>query len=295
MVQPSVFVATDLSSASKLVVRRAQELAGVLEHRLVLAHVVEDFGVGTAQALIPEQFGTKFRETPASSGRAALDSAASRSTSKLERWLDKAQVKPDATRVLVGRTHTALLAAAKAARATLIVTGAHRGGSRARARLLGTTTDRLLRNSSVPVLLARTPIASGSYHRVLVGLDLGNTTIHVLRAAAALAPNGRFHLVHVVAERKRGDPEHAHDVMIARKKLLAAAEAAKLPERRWRISILTGDPREVLLDASERLEADLIALGTRANKGVKRLVLGSTAEHVLLEAHTDVLAVPPAR
>lgn len=291
---PSVFAATDLSADSRLVVRRAQHVSRVLERPFILAHVVGDFSVNTSQTLIPSGFGTKVGVATAGSGSAALSAAAARTTTKLERWLDDARVKPDATRVLVGGTHTALLAAAKAAKASLIVTGAHRGRSKAKARLLGTTSDKLLRNSRVPVLLARTEVDRG-YRRVLIGLDLGPTMLHVIHAARDLAPMARFDLVHVLPAHKNGDLQHEHDLRIARKLLKDAAAAAKLPDGRWRISLPTGDPCEALLATAEKLEPDLIVLGTRANKGVKRLLLGSTAESVLREATTDVLAVPPTR
>jgi hypothetical protein len=47
------------------------------------------------------------------------------------------------------------------------------------------------------------------------------------------------------------------------------------------------------LDHAAASRADVIVMGTRGLSGIKRLVLGSTAEKVLQAATCPVLAVPP--
>lgn len=52
-----------------------------------------------------------------------------------------------------------------------------------------------------------------------------------------------------------------------------------------------GEPPEVIVDVARERKANLIALGTNGNHGLKRLILGSVASGVVLEAPCDVLVV----
>ena len=54
-----------------------------------------------------------------------------------------------------------------------------------------------------------------------------------------------------------------------------------------------GRPFEALKAAVDRLAPDLVALGTRGQGALGRLVLGSTAQEALRNLACDVLAVPP--
>ncbi len=45
--------------------------------------------------------------------------------------------------------------------------------------------------------------------------------------------------------------------------------------------------------AAKARRADLVAVGTSGLSGLRYVLLGSVAEHVLREAPADVLAVPP--
>jgi nucleotide-binding universal stress UspA family protein len=54
-----------------------------------------------------------------------------------------------------------------------------------------------------------------------------------------------------------------------------------------------GDPSGAILEAASREGADLIAMGTQGLGGLRKLLLGSTAERVLRRTHTPVLAIPP--
>lgn len=57
--------------------------------------------------------------------------------------------------------------------------------------------------------------------------------------------------------------------------------------------VRVGDPATTILEAASREAADLVAMGTQGLGGLRKLLLGSTAERVLRRTHTPVLAVPP--
>ena len=71
-----------------------------------------------------------------------------------------------------------------------------------------------------------------------------------------------------------------------------------LPERvrqasHVRIEVTVGDPAEAILQTARRLKVGLIVMGTHGLGGFRKLLLGSTTEHVLRRTEWPVLAVPP--
>jgi universal stress protein A len=60
-----------------------------------------------------------------------------------------------------------------------------------------------------------------------------------------------------------------------------------------RTEVTVGDPSEATLQTARRLKAGLIVMGTHGLGGFRKLLLGSTTEHVLRRTEWPVLAVPP--
>ena len=56
-------------------------------------------------------------------------------------------------------------------------------------------------------------------------------------------------------------------------------------------SVETGEVRSTIIDSAADWGADLIVVGSRGNKGLERLVLGSVAESVVRHAKSSVLVV----
>jgi nucleotide-binding universal stress UspA family protein len=55
---------------------------------------------------------------------------------------------------------------------------------------------------------------------------------------------------------------------------------------------VTGEVVPSILEASEKLQVDFIAMPTARNKGIIGALLGSTTEKVLYAANCPVLALP---
>jgi nucleotide-binding universal stress UspA family protein len=72
-------------------------------------------------------------------------------------------------------------------------------------------------------------------------------------------------------------------------------------ERRWpditgRVEVERGDlgdPSDTVVQVAQRRDARLVVLGLRARTPVGKLVFGSTAQRILLDATCPVLAVKP--
>lgn len=55
--------------------------------------------------------------------------------------------------------------------------------------------------------------------------------------------------------------------------------------------VVMGRASQVILDETERANADLVVIGTRGLTGLKHVVLGSTAERIVRLAHCPVVTV----
>ena len=53
--------------------------------------------------------------------------------------------------------------------------------------------------------------------------------------------------------------------------------------------VVEGDPRERILSAARELDADMIAMGTHARRGLSRVFMGSVAEAVVRTSEIPVL------
>lgn len=58
--------------------------------------------------------------------------------------------------------------------------------------------------------------------------------------------------------------------------------------------VVSGDPREAILEAAQDEHVDLIVLGSRPHTGVARLMHGRVASHVVRHAQCNVLVVKQA-
>jgi universal stress protein E len=63
---------------------------------------------------------------------------------------------------------------------------------------------------------------------------------------------------------------------------------------RERVHVLQGRPRQVLVEATDALHADVVVIGAVSRSALERLFVGATAEAVLDKLSCDVLIVKPA-
>lgn len=75
----------------------------------------------------------------------------------------------------------------------------------------------------------------------------------------------------------------------AKNKLQAMGKRFNIPDERLVLEL--GQPKEKILETAERLEIDLIIVGSHGRHGINLFLLGSTASGVLHHARCDVLAV----
>jgi len=126
----------------------------------------------------------------------------------------------------------------------------------------------------------------GLYERILVPVEGTETDQPVLEHIAELASvcGAEVTLLRVAHFHTRD--ERACEVEDAESDIERAAEALRARGVKVTTRIVAGEPGEVIVQEAEELGADLIAMATHGHGWAKRLVLGSTAEHV--RHHSDV-------
>lgn len=134
--------------------------------------------------------------------------------------------------------------------------------------------------------------------QVVVAFDFSPLSKAVLARAIGLASRAPFHVLHFVTVMERATESGGADAV--RERLVAQVREALGSEQlaqtvRYFAHVRIGKPSHEILELAEEVGADLILLGTHGRTGLGRIVLGSTAEHVMREAGCPVLVVRPKR
>jgi nucleotide-binding universal stress UspA family protein len=256
--------------------------------------------------------------------QAALDAAATELVAAARARTDSGagRIRSPETAILRDRPSSALVDEATAWEADLLVVGS-RGRSAAESGVMGSVATEVIDQASVPVLVARRETS----RRVLIAHDGSSHADHAVELVArwpVFAPSDLriLSVVHTSPLRHLGLSAGGEpaDAAPPARPAAAGTRRARRPRRRP-----PSDPEEVQLDlhreiadrACQRLLelgrfaeprvrrgratteivetanawADLVVVGSRGRTGLARLLLGSVARGVLLQAGTSVLVV----
>lgn len=278
-----ILVATDFSPRSDRALRRATLIARQVGASLTLAHVVDadqpDWLIASDRAKAYEILGE---------------------TAHTLRTSDQISADP---LVQVDDVHSGILNAAASVGADLIVLGPHR--RRLSDVFVGTTVERVVRRTQLPLLVAVQP-PSAPYGRTILALDFDEASKSAGRAALALGifDNTEVIVMHAfdapaarMLRRSNETPEAVDHYVESERRLAVGALNAlvaelALPPTRQRVAAVIGTPARSILECALSEDAHLIVLGTNQRKGFTRLLIGSVTEDVIREQHRDVLIVP---
>jgi nucleotide-binding universal stress UspA family protein len=134
---------------------------------------------------------------------------------------------------------------------------------------------------------------------VLCGTDFSASGAHAIRAATALAAKlgAPLHLLHSldVAPDKLAQEPHKAVASWARTQLDAEAERLRRKGLQVATHVEAGAPDAVLLDAANRLQAQLLVVAALGDHQRPKWQLGSHADRVAQRSHTPVLVVRDAQ
>jgi nucleotide-binding universal stress UspA family protein len=202
--------------------------------------------------------------------------------------------------VLAGKAGEVLSVYARVVGADLLVLAPTRRAGAAGA-VLGTTASRVLRTSTVPVLVLREGLADAPAARVLLPTDLSEHSARALplarRLATVLAAPGDPMLLPLFVEVPEVDTD-APAIIAAQIEQaeveLGAFLASVPPVAGAEGTVRVGSPANEILAVARQWDADLVVLGTHGRRGLPRFFLGSVAETVLRKAPCSALVIPPA-
>jgi nucleotide-binding universal stress UspA family protein len=285
----SILAATDFSTDARYATERAALLcADVGIPRGVVLHVIESSWLDTLK---------HFASLPAEA-EVALEIGA---TCQLDELVAEIRTRSGVAlepRVRVGRALDTILAEADAF--DLLAVGA-RGKHPLHAFAVGSTAERLLRQTRKPILVVRRE-AVAPYRRVFVAVDFSRSSPGAIAWARAVAPHGELYLVHLVetpleapmrrvwvSEDSIDDyREKAH--WEARNRMDVLVSTSGLGEEGVHRILEHGAHAPTrLLDLATGLEADLVVVGKHGQSTLERLLLGSVSLHLVAGSVCDVL------
>ena len=245
--------------------------------------------------------------------RTTRDREQQRATSRLQRSAERLRrsgAKVSVKAVWDYPGYAALLRRAQQIDAGLIVAERHTG-DHAAPWLLRYTDWELLRQSPVPVLLLK---KSRPWRNpaLLAGLDPFHefakpakldAEILTLGGVMAKALGGKLHAAHVYLAPAFRDGESAEARALLESYQSRARDQAEAALRRElksaqmppeRLHVVPGQPVTELPRLVRSLGADIVIMGAISRSGLKRLVVGNTAEAVFDELACDILVVKPS-
>jgi nucleotide-binding universal stress UspA family protein len=206
-------------------------------------------------------------------------------------------------RVLVssGEVEAIIFEACLGMDADLLVVGSHRKTA-LRDFFLGTSVERLIRGSHLPVLRVAQP-AAADYRHALAALDLSPGAVHAMSSAQRLGllDLQQCTVLHALEPFPMGMLTEAaidHSLLESQAKeallsLLSNLNDAGLTLPDGCVRVQDGEPRQLITQELQATQAELLVIATHGRKGLPRLVLGSVAAALLAELSCDILCVPP--
>jgi nucleotide-binding universal stress UspA family protein len=287
-----VLATTDLSAPARHAAGRAALVAKDAGATLQVVHVISDPVLGSLRRLI---------EGSRDDIELRLRDKIDRDVARLAEHLTQIVGAPVPTDVVTGPPIAGILGHAAANRADLLVLGAQ-GASYMRHLMLGSTAERLVRKSGLPLLVVRQP-PHEPYRRVLVAVDFSASSVAALDMARAVAPHADLVLLHAyevpyedwmqTVEVREDALQHYQQA--ARQRALqdmqAFLDAARLTAADVPTVVVKGDPTLRILEQEQELDCDLVVVGKQGETVPEEFLLGSVTKHVLQQSRSDVLVV----
>lgn len=282
---PCILVATDLLEATRPAVERAFRLAAETGAQLSLMHVLRQRATDELRKLLGKDSGAV--ET-------RIHEQAQEDLAKLAAEFGQKHGISANIHLARGKLLQMIIEHAAATNADLLVFGSNGGDF-----LVSSTASRLLRLTTLPILVVKRP-PQDLYRRVLVPLDFSPGNATALRLARELAPQASFTLLHAfespfdcqlrhaglaeaVIQQLRGNAK-----LDAQQRLQAFAAMISGPTETHLVPSQC-DAARCIIDQEQAQHCDLIVMGRRGANTVEEFLLGSVTKQVLAESHGDVL------
>lgn len=288
-----ILVGTDGSEAADEAVGFAARLAHEHQGELILCHSV-DWIRPMAEAAV--------------SGAVADPAIADELRAAGAAYLDRARLRAKAagvvaqSRIVDGEPVAGILDLARDEACTLIVVATH-NRSEFEQFFVGSTTEAVLRGSTIPVLTVRAGTCGARsgrcFERIVVGIDDSEPSDAALATVIGFPAEDRRHVLLCGAagsafvigghEYHQAAIEELHEE--AERVVESAQSSAARSGEFFEARVVDGRAAPALIATAEEEKAGLIVLGSHGRRGLRRLFLGSVAEAVVQSAPVPVLVV----
>ena len=285
----------DFSDASRHALQHAIAIAGWFESHITGLHVTRPEFVFEPPILFAERGGLK-----------ALRADRDQLHERLNEWMRPATAAriPWSVRVEEGVPAQRILDCVRSLPADLIVMGTH-GRSGFEHLVLGSVTEKVLRNAACPVMTVPPRVATAAklpFRRLLCPVDFSEASIGALHVALPLAEEADAELT-VLNVVEWPDDEtflvEAFESPHMRRQLetqtaeridaLIPDEARVWSRPSWKVAI--GTPHREIVAAAADMNADLIVIGVHGRNTLDVTLFGSTTNQVVRRAPCPVLTI----
>ncbi|WP_296557602.1 universal stress protein [Pigmentiphaga sp.] len=271
----SILLATDLSARGDRALDRAIDIARQRRCKLVVLHVIEE------SPLVERLMARGNRETDKEAAESALRDIVGEVDVPMELVLE------------TGNPVDVIQRTARGRQCDLIVTGVARDETLGRL-LLGSTVEKLARESTLPILIVKKR-PHRPYRHVVAATDFSEGSRQAMNAARAFFPSAQMTLFHAYPTLK-ADPDQ-DEVEAARRAAERLADgfiANNLPQAGQagtRLVLQHGMPEGAVPDYARNHPTDLLVVGTHGLTGLLRTAIGSVAERLVYLTPCDALIV----
>jgi nucleotide-binding universal stress UspA family protein len=285
----NILVATDFSDSSRAALFEAIDLAKPNESRIHAVHVV---------TYLEDVFRAARYPIPDTKWRKSLQE-------RVEKFFPKSLYLNSGRHTLIGGSIAEeILNFAAAHHCELIVTGTH-GRSGLGRLLMGSVTNKLVRESHVPIMSVPEQRMEMSglqiVKRILVAMDLSSTSTKVIKFAVEFASSleAEIHLIHVI------DPPRIEtykrtlpiaDVIDSTCELNVDSSLQEMLEKydlftKAKVRTCIGDTAQEILRYAQQENCDYIVMGTHRRKELERALSGSVTASVLAETQVPIFTI----
>lgn len=274
----TILVPYDFSTEANYALNFAADLAKKTKNKLELLHVIE-LPTPTSFSSYGEA-GTMSNET-ANIFMIELIDKRKKQMKDLEEEFEDAGFTFE-TKMVFGNPFAGISKEIVEIDADLVVMGS-KGSSGLEEVLIGSNTEKVVRNASCPVITIKSAIAPSDIHKIVFASDFNEVPANVvarLKTSIEII-DGELHLV------KINTPSMFEHSRTSMEKMEAFIKSFDLKPSSMKIYNAPSE-EEGIVDYAEDIQADMIAMATTGRTGFLHLLTGSIAEDVVNSAKRPV-------
>ncbi len=212
---------------------------------------------------------------------------------KLEKYVEKFGEKANYS-VEIGDIAETILEKSDEEKVDLVIIGSHQKGLIEKL-LIGSITEKVVNKARTSVLVVKgEPLKE--INKILVGYDFLPNSIEALEFAKDIASRAKsiIEIVHIDSDQWFAHLAHVHEEVLEKKKRLLEEVKQKIEKEtglKVEIDLEKGEVDSLLIEKIKEKNPDLVVVGKRKGKKIKRIFLGRTAMKVVRNSEKPVLIV----